>query len=115
MKRSTRVWSQLALIAALSAAAGPARADLSFVLGWGSQGSGASQFSNPEGIAVDDAGFVYVADRGNDRVVKYDGFGNFVLAWGSHGSANGQFDLPRYIAIGPDGRLFVTDFNNHRV
>ena len=30
----------------------------------------------PEGVAVDDQGSVYVADRGSDRVVKFDAGSN---------------------------------------
>ena len=39
-----------------------------FITAWGSDGSGAGQFDNPTGLAVDSQGNVYVADLGNDRV-----------------------------------------------
>jgi DNA-binding beta-propeller fold protein YncE len=38
---------------------------------WGSQGTGAGQFTNPQGIAIDSQGNVYVADSGNDRIEKF--------------------------------------------
>ena len=41
-----------------------------FDFAFGSQGAGTGQFDYPHGIAVDDAGNVYVADTGNDRIVK---------------------------------------------
>jgi DNA-binding beta-propeller fold protein YncE len=47
----------------------------------GSSGTGAGQFDYPEGIAIDGTG-VYVADSGNDRVVKLDSSGAFVTMWG---------------------------------
>jgi DNA-binding beta-propeller fold protein YncE len=53
----------------------------------GLPGKGAGQFGffGPQGIAVDSAGDVYVADRGipsNGRVQKFDRKGNFVLMFG---------------------------------
>ena len=38
---------------------------------FGGYGSGDGQFNNPTGIAVDGEGNIYVADTGNNRVVKY--------------------------------------------
>jgi len=46
-------------------------------------GEGAGQVVNPTGAAVDQStGDVYVADRNNFRVSKFDSAGNFLLAWG---------------------------------
>src|SRR4051794_3071317 len=47
----------------------------------GSTGLG-GEFSGPTGIASDAAGDVYVADRDNARIQKFDSQGNFVLAFG---------------------------------
>jgi hypothetical protein len=43
-----------------------------FIKAVGTRGNGQSQFSTPHGIAVDWNGNVYVADRGNGRVVVLD-------------------------------------------
>ena len=52
-------------------------------------GVGAGRVSAPKGVAVDQAsGAVYVADRENRRVDKFDAEGNFLLAWGA-GVADG--------------------------
>ncbi len=48
----------------------------------GSEGSGAGQFSRPNGVAVDSQGGVYVVDRVNARVQKFDQAGHFVLMFG---------------------------------
>jgi hypothetical protein len=42
-----------------------------FIAKWGSLGSGDGQFSNPQGMAIDAQGNVYVADSGNNRIQKF--------------------------------------------
>lgn len=39
---------------------------------FGTVGSGNTEFSDPRGIGIDSAGNIYVVDRGNDRVKKYN-------------------------------------------
>ena len=58
-----------------------------------SVGAGEVPLSNPAGVAVSDvgesAGDVYVVDRGNNRIEKFDSEGNFISAWG-WGVTNGK-------------------------
>ncbi|MFZ5916607.1 MAG: flippase activity-associated protein Agl23 [Chloroflexota bacterium] len=82
---------------------------------WGAQGNGDSQFNFPRGVAIDPAGYVYVADSGNHRVQKFDLEGHHLLSWGSQGNGPGQFQEPWGVAVGPDGRVYVADTWNHRV
>ena len=49
-----------------------ADSDFGFLLKRGSYGTGDRQFKYPRGIAVDSSGNVYVADRGNHRIKKFD-------------------------------------------
>jgi DNA-binding beta-propeller fold protein YncE len=42
-----------------------------FVIKWGTYGSGNGQFNKPVGIAVDASGYVYVADNDNYRIQKF--------------------------------------------
>ena len=95
----------------------PVRADapLAGLVGWGSIGSAPGQFHSPDGVAVDSAGFVYVADMGNDRVQKFDAQGHFVTLWGTTGSGPGQFHGAQSVAIGPTGHVFVGDGGNQRI
>ena len=48
--------------------------DGTFLTEWGSLGIGPGQFSAPQGIAVDVAGRVYVADSYNDRIQVFGPF-----------------------------------------
>ena len=43
-----------------------------FLTKWGSFGSGDGQFNEPDGVAIDASGNVYVADTGNNRIQKFD-------------------------------------------
>jgi DNA-binding beta-propeller fold protein YncE len=83
------------LIASLALASGPAQALSSFgLLGqFGAAGSGDGQFSNPAGVAVDQAsGEVYVVDAGNNRVERF----------GPEGKYLGQFNgAPSHLLAAP--------------
>ena len=81
----------------------------------GSAGNGNGQFNDPEGIALDSDGNIYVADSGNNRVEKFNQDGAYQSQFGSAGSGNGQFNFPVGIAIGPDGKIYVADVGNNRV
>jgi hypothetical protein len=49
---------------------------------FGEEGSGAGQFVEPGGVALDQTGNVYIVDRGNLRVDKFGATGDFLTAWG---------------------------------
>src|SRR5947209_12482073 len=82
---------------------------------WGSRGTGPGQFSQPQGVAVDQHGDVYVADTGNDRIEKFGPSGRILTVWGTKGSGPGQFDAPSGVAVGGAGNVFVADRNNTRI
>jgi len=57
----------------------------------GLAGAGDGQFSEPEGVAVNEAsGDVYVVDRANNRVEQFTAAGVFLAAWGWHVSEGGS-------------------------
>ncbi len=82
---------------------------------FGSTGSGNGQFSSPADVAVDPQGNLWVVDRWNNRIEKFDSSGKFLLKFGSKGSGDGQFNRPTAIAIAPNGDLLVTDALNYRI
>jgi DNA-binding beta-propeller fold protein YncE len=51
-----------------------------FITAWGSPGSANGEFKYPEGITVDKLEHIYVVDRGNDRIEKFDSNGRFITA-----------------------------------
>src|SRR5690349_1987887 len=52
--------------------------DGNWIKSWGEPGSGPGQFNTPHSIATDNAGNVYVADRGNGRIQVFDSDGKYL-------------------------------------
>jgi sugar lactone lactonase YvrE len=73
------------------------------------------QFSNIEGIALDNSGNVFVTDMGNNRVQIFDPSGNFLYKFGSFGTGNAQFNDPNGMAVDNSGNMYVVDQGNNRV
>jgi sugar lactone lactonase YvrE len=79
-----------------------------------------ARFSGPAGIALDAAGFIYVADTGNHTIRKISPAGSVETlagASGSIGSSDGpggvaRFNSPAGIASDAAGNLYVADTNN---
>lgn len=86
------------------------------VLFFGTQGRGASQFTNPTDLAVDGHnGDLYVVDSGNNRVVRFSSEGTYLSEFGGMGSAPSQFNHPTGIVLDKEGFVYVSDTNNNRV
>ncbi len=82
---------------------------------WGDPEQGPGEFYQPQGIAVDPDGNVYVADTGNQRILKLDSDGQLIVEWGGSGAGEGEFNEPLGITIDNADHLFVTDSGNNRV
>ena len=78
---------------------------------FGSYGSSPGQFSDPQGVAVDNEDNILVVDRWNKRIQKFTSDGNFIMA-----ADNLGLKCPTGIAIDPrTKRLYVADTDNHRL
>ena len=85
----------------------------SFITKWGSKGAGDGEFDGPHGMAIDNAGNVYVADFYNCRIQKFSSSGSFITKWGSKGAGDGEFRYPTDIAIDDAGNVYVADCESH--
>ena len=63
--------------------------DGNFTTSFGTSGSGDGQFSKPEHVNIDSSGNVYVVDRGNDRIKKFNENGAFIKQWDRPEKING--------------------------
>jgi tripartite motif-containing protein 71 len=86
-----------------------------FLFSFGSPGTMQGQIKYPKGIAIDDQGFVVVADSGNNRIQVFHGDGRFYCMFGTYGSGNGQFKGLEGVALLANGNVVVSDRENHRV
>ena len=77
---------------------------------------GAGPFNMPAGVAVSDAGEVFVADGyANARVHKFGADGALAASWGEPGSGPGEFMLPHGACLTRSGALLIADRENDRV
>lgn len=83
----------------------------------------AARFNIPAGIAVDSAGNIYVADKGNHTIRRVTPAGVVTTLGGSpgfSGTANGignsaGFNLPFSVALNAAGNVYVADQANSRI
>ena len=71
--------------------------------------------SQPQAIAIDPEGSIYIVDTANNRIVKFNNKGEYVFTLGGFGWETEQFDRPQDITAKTGLEIFVADFNNERI
>jgi NHL repeat len=93
-------------------------ADRGYVRAFADYGSGPGQLSSPGQVAVDGAGFVYVADSANHRVEKFTPDGRFAASIGQGAGlfvGPDQLSTPKGVTVAPDGTIYASDELYRRV
>jgi sugar lactone lactonase YvrE len=89
-----------------------------YLRSFGDFGSGPGQLDTPKQVALDAAGFAYVADSGNSRIERFAPDGGFAGSIGKGGSlvaGPDQLAQPRGVAVAPDGTIYASDQLYRRV
>ncbi len=82
-------------------------------------------FNNPQGVAVDSAGNIWIADTGNrrlrmvsadtGRITTVAGNGAFKFSGDGGPAVSANFNAPEGVAVDGLGNVFVADTGNHRI
>jgi hypothetical protein len=82
----------------------PSPSPLEFVSQWGVKGDGPGQLDDPQGMAIDSLGNVYIADAGSGFVDKFASNGTPLLSFQEN-----SLKEPQSIAVDSDGAIYITD------
>ncbi|MEA2156337.1 MAG: tripartite motif-containing protein 71 [Solirubrobacteraceae bacterium] len=82
---------------------------------FGGVGTKLGKLAAPAQIALDNAGNLWVADRGNSRVQEFGPAGERLGFFGTRGIGAGEFINPTGVNISCTGLLTVSDTKNNRV
>lgn len=62
-----------------------------YMMEWGGKGTGSGQLDVPHALAMDSAGRLFVADRGNSRLQIFDQAGTWLATWTQFGRPSGLY------------------------
>jgi sugar lactone lactonase YvrE len=81
-----------------------------------------ARFNSPQGLALDSAGVLYVADTNNHRIrrITSDGVvstlaGNGTTTFNNGTGTNATFNQPWGVTVDSAGNVYVADSTNHRI
>jgi len=66
-------------------------------------------FYDPRNISVDDQRNIYILERGNHRIQKFDKNGQFLQTIGKKGQGPGEFERPYSLFLDKNNNIYVSD------
>lgn len=82
------------------------------------EATGSHLFDQPNEVAFDSAGNIYVAQGhgpAEPRILKFSPAGEFITQWGSRGNGEGQLAVAHSIDIDEFDNIYVADRENFRI
>ena len=86
-----------------------------FVNSWGSAGSGPGELLGATGITVDQNGVVFVADKQNQRIQKFDLTGNYLGEISHNPEYPNRLNGPVDVAVDNIGNVYIVDSSGFSV
>ena len=72
------------------------------------------KFTSASAFSITSSGFIYIADDGDDSLIKLDTLGNVIKEIGGYGWGESAFDTPTDVFANPFN-VYICDKQNHRV
>jgi sugar lactone lactonase YvrE len=72
-------------------------------------------YSSPYAHLITTDQFLWIADGGTSRILKYDLNGKYLYGWGGFGRFPGQFNGPHSITVDQEGNLYLAEVFNGRI
>ena len=82
---------------------------------FGQPGTGNGEFNRAEGIAIDSADRIYVADSCNHRIQVFSPHGKWLKSFGKAGRGPGELSYPVDVQVDREGRRYVCEYGNTRI
>jgi sugar lactone lactonase YvrE len=81
----------------------------------GREGTGQGEFNRAEGLGLDAAGRLYVADSCNHRIQVFSPEGKCLRSYGRAGTGLGEMSYPYDVRVDAAGFQFICEFGNSRI
>jgi DNA-binding beta-propeller fold protein YncE len=84
---------------------------------WGTAGTADGQLLEPADLSIDaNSSTIYIADKGNNRIQKFDFDGHLLQNWGTFGTGDGQFNTTGDVFVDSANKyVFAADIGNNRI
>ena len=82
---------------------------------FGRPGTGDGEFNRAEGLGIDAADRIYVADSCNHRIQIFSPEGKWLRSFGRAGRGPGELSYPYDVRVDAAGRRYVCEFGNSRI